>query len=168
MSYKCQSCDEQHEGLPMSYVTDRPALWDDSYAEDGVSKLQPDLCVIKDEQFFVRGRVVIPIVDGPPGAEFDWTIWASLSRTSFSRTVTLWSTPGREKEAPYFGWFATELPLYGLPTMNLKTHVCTSPVGQRPRIVLEPSDHPLSVEQRTGMTMERVQRIAERMLHPAG
>lgn len=53
-----------------------------------------------------------------------------------------------------------------VPTLGVKTHVHTEPVGTRPHIVLEPTEHPLAVEQRTGITVERVQRIAEAILHP--
>ncbi len=37
--------------------------------------------------------------------------------------------------------------------------------GIRPYIELEPTDHPLAVEQRTGITVERVQQIFEAMTH---
>ncbi|SFF35346.1 hypothetical protein SAMN05421541_109131 [Actinoplanes philippinensis] len=39
-------------------------------------------------------------------------------------------------------------------------------MGRRPLIELEPSDHPLAVEQRTGITLDRVRQIAETLLHP--
>ncbi|MFE6856425.1 DUF2199 domain-containing protein, partial [Streptomyces sp. NPDC057674] len=65
----------------------------------------------------------------------------------------------------YFGWLSTELSLYSPSTINLKTHVHTRPVGHRPRIELEPTDHPLAVEQRTGITLARVREIAETVLH---
>jgi hypothetical protein len=39
------------------------------------------------------------------------------------------------------------------------------PVGERPTITLEATDHPLSLEQRHGITMARVQQIAEAALH---
>lgn len=67
---------------------------------------------------------------------------------------------------PYFGWLTTELALYSPSTTNLKTHAHTRPLGQRPFIELEPTDHPLAVEQRTGITMDRVREIAEAVLHP--
>ncbi|WP_240944597.1 DUF2199 domain-containing protein [Micromonospora thermarum] len=50
--------------------------------------------------------------------------------------------------------------------MNLKTEVHTDQVGARPHVVLEPTDHPLAVEQRTGIAVARVQEIAELLLHP--
>lgn len=67
---------------------------------------------------------------------------------------------------PYFGWLTTELAPYSPSTTNLKTHVHTRSLGQRPFIELEPTDHPLAVEQRTGITMDRVREIAEAVLHP--
>jgi hypothetical protein len=78
--------------------------------------------------------------------------------------VELWTTPGRESEPPYFGWLCTFLPIYP-STVSLKTRVHIRPVGQRPFVELEPTDHPLAVEQRNGITMDRVREIAEILLH---
>jgi hypothetical protein len=47
----------------------------------------------------------------------------------------------------------------------LKTNVHTREVGVRPLVELEPTDHPLAVEQRDGIAMARVQEIAELNLH---
>jgi hypothetical protein len=47
----------------------------------------------------------------------------------------------------------------------LKTRVHTQAVGKRPLVEMEPTDHPLAVEQRTGITLARVQEIAETLLH---
>jgi hypothetical protein len=164
MSYVCRRCGERHHGLPMSYGTDAPAYWDPSLAGDKSSTLEQEQCIIKDEHFFVRGRLVIPVTDAT-GTEFDWGVWVSLSRDSFTRALSLWTTSGREREQPYFGWMSTELPLYQPSTLSLKTRVHTQAVGQRPLIELEPTDHPLAVEQRTGITLARVQEIAETLLH---
>jgi hypothetical protein len=70
----------------------------------------------------------------------------------------------RENETPYFGWLSTALPCYP-DTLNLKTHVPSCPVGLRPLIEPESTEHPLAVEQRNGITMARVQEIAECVLH---
>jgi hypothetical protein len=164
-SYVCRHCGERHYGLPMSYGTDAPAYWERSLAGDESSMLGQEQCIIKEEHFFVRGRLVIPVTDATPGTEFDWGVWVSLSRGNFTRALSLWTTPGREREQPYFGWMSTELPLYQPSTLSLKTHVHTQVVGQRPLIELEPTDHPLAVEQRAGITLARVQEIAETLLH---
>ncbi|MGW1264432.1 DUF2199 domain-containing protein [Streptomyces drozdowiczii] len=39
--------------------------------------------------------------------------------------------------------------MYATTTLNLKTRVHTRPVGDRPFVELEPTDHPLAIEQRT-------------------
>lgn len=52
--------------------------------------------------------------------------------------------------------------LPGYPeTFNLKTLVHTRAVGLVPWIEREPTDHQLAVEQRTGITWERIHEIAE-------
>lgn len=48
---------------------------------------------------------------------------------------------------------------------DVGTRVHTRPVGERPVIELEPTDHPLAVEQRTGITLDRVREIAAALLH---
>ena len=77
----------------------------------------------------------------------------------------LWEIEGRESEPPYFGWLSTSLPCYEAETFLLKTRVHTRPVGRRPFIELEPTEHSLAIEQRNGITLKRVQEIAECVLH---
>jgi len=48
--------------------------------------------------------------------------------------------------------------------LNLKTLVHLRSGGLRPFIELEPTDHPLAVEQRNGISMTRVEEIAS-LLH---
>ncbi|MGW6575254.1 DUF2199 domain-containing protein [Streptomyces sp. NPDC054945] len=96
-----------------------------------------------------------------------WGVWVALSRENFSRAADLRDTPGREPEPPYFGWLTTELLVYPATTLNLQTHVHTRPLGRRPSIELERTDHPLAVEQRTGITLDRVSEIAAAVRRPA-
>ncbi|MYX38659.1 DUF2199 domain-containing protein [Streptomyces sp. SID8377] len=48
-----------------------------------------------------------------------------------------------------------------------RTNAHTRPVGTRPLMELEPTDHPLAVEQRTGITQDRVREIAMAVPHPS-
>jgi hypothetical protein len=162
--YVCRGCGEHHEGLPFSYGTVAPAYWHDELAGDESSVLEDEICIIGGEHYFVRARLVIPVLDADE--DFEWGVWASLSRDNFQRTLDTWDKPGREHEPSSFGWLSTELPVYSPSTINLKTHVHPEPVGTRPHIMLEPTDHPLAVEQRTGITRARVQEFAEALLHP--
>jgi hypothetical protein len=56
-----------------------------------------------------------------------------------------------------FGWLANELPGYEPSTLQLETMLQPDPApGMRPFVEVEPSDHPLSIEQREGITVARV------------
>jgi hypothetical protein len=148
----------------MCFGPTAPALWlQMSEAErEKRGELSSDQCIIDDEHYFVLGRIILPVADGPE--PFCWLAWVSLSEKNFRRASELWHTEGRETEPPYFGWLQSELP-YNVSTLNLKTRVLTQSVGERPLIELEPTEHPLSIEQRHGITMARVREIAGAALH---
>jgi hypothetical protein len=162
--FVCSCCGQRHDDQPMVYHAEAPIYWSGRRLPFSRSRLSSDQCVIKGEAFFIRGLVEIPVVDADD--VFAWGVWVSLSKETFVRADKLWQMPGREHEPPYSGLLSTELGLYSPWTVNLKSHVHTRPVGRRPLIELEPTDHPLAVEQRTGISMERVRQIAETILHP--
>jgi len=160
----CATCGQHHDELPMCFGPSAPALWLSlPEAERNTrGELSSDQCVLDGEHFFVLGRILLPVIDGP--GPFVWLAWVSLSQKNFLRASELWHTRGRESEQPYFGWLQSALP-YEPTTLSLKTTLQTMPLGERPIINLEPSDHPLSLEQQRGITMARVQKIAEAALH---
>ena len=124
--------------------------------------LTSDQCIIDGQYHFVRGCLDIPIHGS--NEIFSWGVWVSLHEKRFRRMCELWKKRGRETEPPYFGWLCTELPFYP-KTTGLKTNVHTRPLGERPSIELEPTDHPLAVEQRTGISLDRAREMAEALLH---
>ncbi len=50
-------------------------------------------------------------------------------------------------------------------TFELKASVHFRGGGLRPLVEVEPTDHPLAVEQQRGITMERVQEIVAALMH---
>ncbi|MFI9467255.1 DUF2199 domain-containing protein [Streptomyces sp. NPDC052492] len=163
--FTCTGCGSHHAELPMHYSADAPAVWNAAFAGAEDCMLSSDQCVIQGAHHFVKGLIEVPVVDTDD--VFSWGVWVSLSRENFARAADLWDKPGREDEKPYFGWLTTELLVYPETTLNLKTLVHTRPVGERPYVELEPTNHALAVEQRTGITMDRVREIATAVLHPA-
>lgn len=162
--YICSICGKYHEDLPLSYGSDKPEQWYDIAPEEREkrSEFNDDLFVIDDKYFFIRGCIEIPIIDGE--GTFTWGVWVTLSKDNFIRANEIWNDIDRENEPPYFGWLCTSIPCYP-DTMFLKTQVLTRAVGERPLIEVELTNHPLALEQKTGITMKRVQEIAEYMLH---
>ena len=94
----------------MCLGADAPALWYTLPESERAFRalLSSDQCVIDDEYFFVRGRILLPIVESDDS--FIWLAWVSLSAKSFERMSELWDTEGREAEPPYFGWLQCALP----------------------------------------------------------
>lgn len=164
--FQCKCCGVWHEELPTAYGAEAPVLFYQLSEKDQQTRVErtEDACIIFGEPsaYFIAGNLEIPII----GSEepFVWTVWVSLSESSMQRTHEHWETPGRENDPPCFGWLSTILPMYP-ETLHLKTMVHTRPVGQRPFVELEPTDHPLAVEQREGISWDRVQEIAEAVLH---
>lgn len=164
MGFACTVCSEQHDTLPLSYSVKTPR----AVAAIPLGELEQrvvfslDQCVIDGRDFYLRGRIPVPI----EGQEepFIWGVWAEVSPKNFIRTNELWTTEGRENEAPFSGWLDTELFLYG-DTINLEVLVHTMPVGRRPHFEIADENHPLALEQKHGITLERVQQIAETILH---
>ena len=157
--YYCESCGKWHDELPRSWgaATPLPLEWIPPPERSARCDWNDDVCVIDGQQFFIRGCLEIPVLEGH--GPLIWGVWVSLSEKSFQRVLELWETPGRETEPSFFGWMCTVLPLYP-DTLSLKTQVHLRPVGSRPFVELEPTDHPLAVEQREGITEARLREIA--------
>ncbi len=157
--FVCATCGTFHAELPMCYGVPAPDYWEILPAEEREQRgeMNTDLCIIDHTDFFVRGHLEIPVQDSEE--VFIYAVWVSLSEKNFARTLELWEKPEREKEPPYFGWLSTSLPGYP-ETLNLKTMVHTRAVGVVPFIELEPTDHPLAIEQRQGISRDRIQEIA--------
>lgn len=161
--FKCSRCDEWHEGMP-SFGADAP-LYYYGIPEDERSKrckLTSDTCIVDDEHFFVRGCIEIPVHG--ENEPFVWGVWVSLSENSYEEFTNLFGVTARDDHGPYFGWLSAYLKTYP-DTENLKTHVHLRNDGIRPYIELEPTDHPLAVEQREGISVDRVAEIYSAYMH---
>ncbi len=155
--FKCASCGDFHSGIPdigWSY----PVFYLDvpEAERDERCDLTSDSCVIDDKWFFVRGCLEIPVI----GTEevFAWGTWVSLSEADFDRFAELYDVDSRAEEGSFLGWFSSNIELYP-KTTDLKARAHLRDGGLRPFIELEPNDHPLAIEQREGITLERLREI---------
>ena len=161
--YTCSCCGESHEGLS-DLAFDAPfhyhALSDEDRRQ---ADLTSDLCIIEDDRF-VRGRLVIPV----HGREepFTYGVWVSLSQDHFRRYVELFDATDRIPPEPWFGWLCNEIPGYP-DTLNLQTDVLLQSHPKRPLIEIQAVDHPLAVNQRSGISLARLQAILEANAHSA-
>ncbi len=163
MSWKCNTCGIEHDNIPLCFGIEAP--WSDIVPENEFAQrvdLSPDVCVVDEEIFFVRGHIQIPIYDYPSPLAF--SVWASLSEESFAHMCERWSSPRRASEPPYFGWLSSPISVYP-DTLNLKLSVRSRPPGQTPLFTVELSGHPLALDQHSGITIEQWHEFAHQLLH---
>lgn len=163
-SRACAECGRVHD-TPLAYGIPAPDLWNQlSPSERQHSHLDQELCsiVIRSDpaspHHFVRGRILLPISDRSHALELG--VWSSLSPTGWRTILERWQVAGREYDHPYFGWLSNEISPFYRNTTNLKLHVHTQPLGIRPVFELEPTNHPLAVDQREGISWARVEAMA--------
>ena len=164
MSYVCSVCGERHSDLPLCFGSEAPwrGLINDPSEFEARVELNDDLCVVDKKYFFIRGHIELPI----RGTEksFAWSVWSSLSESSFRAINETWNETGRENQEPYFGWLSTSIACYAENTINLKLSVQNQPVGQVPQFFVRSEDHQLFAEQSEGIEWSRVEEICHELL----
>ncbi len=157
----CATCGEWHEGMP-SFGAEAPLYYYTIPDNERAARchLTSDICIVDEEFFFIRGCIEIPV----NGAEepFVWGVWVSLSHASFTEYAAHFDATERSHLGPYFGWLSATFLVYpDLQSLdvNIKTYVHPRNDGIRPYIELERTGHLLAIEQRNGITVDRLAEI---------
>jgi hypothetical protein len=162
-SFTCSCCGEVHEGMPAFAAAAPLSYYEVPESErEARCSLGTDDCVIDGSTFFVRGCIEIRVEghDEP----FSWGVWVSLSEKSFGEWAASFKQTRRAHIGPFFGWLNAWLKPYP-NTAGLKTHVHLRDNGIRPLIELEPTDHPLAVDQARGISRKRAEEMFVMMVH---
>lgn len=155
MGYRCSKCGELHEGLPDIGMDYPDHYWDVPEGERGERvEVTSDTCVINDEDFFIRGVIEIPVSDYPES--FGLGVWVSQKRENF---YTYLENFDSGEIGPYFGWLCNSIRYYEEETLLLKTTAHFRGEGLRPSIEVERTGHPLAVDQREGISLEKAWEI---------
>ena len=161
--WTCPCCGLRHGGL-FDLACSNPTPWQgseehwpNSQVLTSANILTEDFCDLDGEHFFVRCVLQLPIA-GKPETFFGYGAWATLSRVNFNLYLNTFDSGEQDGLGPWFGWFSNRLKGYP-DTLNLKCHVQPRSGRQRPFIELEPTQHPLTIEQRDGITFDRLLEI---------
>ena len=154
LSFRCAICGQTHSGI-FDLACDGPDAYLNSSEEEQEREFDKsdDLCIWDSEHFFVR--CVLPIPVRGLDRYFGYGVWSSLSKEKFELYREHWDHPASDGVGPWFGWFSNRLKAYP-ETLNLKCRVHPQDGGQRPLLELQPGDHPLTLDQRQGITVERL------------
>lgn len=159
LNWTCSCCGRSFETLPMHYAFEAPDNWFGLTESDRAirAELSRDVCLIDRKELYVRGCLEIPVSDS--AEMFVWGVWVSVSEDTFLHIHSMWDAEIADDAPPRFGWLSNWIDGYPEPR-EIRCHVFLRSGNLRPRIVLEPTDYPLALEQRHGITLERVKQIA--------
>jgi hypothetical protein len=155
MTYTCPICGNQYDSLP-DIASNRPdQYWGIPERERSERVfLNSDICVIDNEDFFIRGVIKIPILG--TSDNFGFGVWVSQKKENFQKYL---DDPKSNEIGPFFGWLCTHLSYYREETFLLKTMAHFQAGNLRPLIELEPTAHPLSIDQKKGITLGKAWEI---------
>jgi len=149
------------------FAAKAPVAWEAlSWFDRRGSNLGDETCIVKRQHFFVRGLIEIPVKNRK--TPLVWNVWSSLNAESFQRMLDHWTSSDRASDPAFIGFLSNDLSAVYPSTLNLKLRVQTRALGQRLSFELEPTDHPLALEQRAGIGIERVREINSLLLHSVG
>jgi len=161
--FLCTASGQTHQGMPALDAAAPLSYYAVPADErDARCRLDADACVIDGAYYFVRGCLEIPVHG--EREPFSWGVWVSLSEQSFTQWGACFESERRSHVGPFFGWLNAALAPYP-DTVNLKTRVHLRDGFIRPFIELEPTDHPLAVEQRKGISAGRVATLYALVVH---
>nr|WP_237212715.1 DUF2199 domain-containing protein [Ruegeria lacuscaerulensis] len=168
--YKCSQCGKTHVGSP-SFAYRYPTYYFDVPEDEREKRVRAteDLCQIdpsSDEDgdatiYCIRVILEIPI----KGAKepFTWGVWVTQSKESFEKYVDTFDEDQSSQSS--FGWLPVTMPFYksseaGAPFEHLECDVHWGSPGQRPKACLWESEHPLAVDQRSGISWQKASEMA--------
>lgn len=165
MAFHCGQCNEDHEGLPdVGYDHPDPyfAVPKEKRAERTTFTL--DCCTAIDEEgddhYFIRGVLDIPVHGQEP---FGIGVWVSQSKANYEKYLE--HDDEDDDLEPTYGYLVNRIELYEDDTFLLKARVLFRGGGQRPCFELEPTNHPLAVDQRNGISIERAWQMVHRCMN---
>ncbi len=157
--FTCACCGKEIAGLP-DLAFNAPVHYHDLPAAERErrARLDADFCVIDGEDRFIRGVCPIPVRD--TDAHFAWGVWVSLSEANFARYHASFDDEDQSRLGGMFGWLCNRLPSYP-ETLHLQTTVVAQDGTERPLVWINEAHgaHPLYIDQREGMTKERLGEI---------
>lgn len=155
MPYRCATCGQSHDELP-DLGAQYPDLWYAIPETERASRMEltSDTCIVDDDTFLIRGVLQIPLIDEPE--VFGFGVWVSQKKENFYTYLENFDT---DRIGPFFGWLCTNIRYYEGGTEHLKTMAHFRSGNQRPKIIVEPTDHPLAIDQRDGITLAKAWEI---------
>lgn len=164
--YWCSICGQYHEGMPMdiAYTDPHPPILAAARERGEEIERSSDWCIVNNWQTcFVRTILDIPVHDGPKA--FTYGVWVAVSPHYLMHLLDCWDTGVPDDEPRFVGYVGNQIDPYP-DTLFLDVEMDARSATRRLSLTVVSPDHPLGIEQRTGITMARVQQLVETIKHP--
>ena len=157
MSFVCASCGQRHDGLPLDIGFEFPIDYLDVPKRERKRRceLTSDWCIIDRRRCYLRGVLSVPVHD--IGDEFTWGLWAQVSAKDLRRYRNTYGEDCRDQ--PPSAGILSGAPRPYPDAEGHPLRIAFGPAGERPTFALKRSKNLLYREQRTGITLCRVQEI---------
>ncbi len=116
--------------------------------------------MVEARDYFIRCTLDIPIHSHDES--FMWGVWLRVAYEDFMEHWERFEE--NDRAGQYVGWLGNRFPIYP-DTTGLEGLAVLQPHGKRPTIDLAPTDHPLSVDYRNGISWEMAIEIAQVAVH---
>lgn len=148
----------------VGFGVEAPGAWYDLEEDERDARCLygEDRLVVDGARFFVRGCLEMPVIG--QSDPFIWTVWMQLKAADFAAWADAYEAPKRSHIGPFDGTLNNALLPYP-DTSGLKARLVLRDGLVRPLIELAPTDHPLAVEQREGISMARVAELYTIVMH---
>jgi hypothetical protein len=152
--FQCGICGKQHDHAPMAMAFRRPAAFFTVPEAEREQRVwaNDDLCVVDRQVFLIRGVLELPIVG--TSRTFDWGLWARVEQPDFQRYVDAWRDDTEDDVPPFTGWLAGGPKSYP-ESDGLDVSIRLRSGGIRPAFTIVSNEHPLGVDQRQGISLEK-------------
>jgi hypothetical protein len=159
--FECPCCNTQQTGMmDLAKRLPDPIAVLSEEEQQARAHVSADLCSLDGEHFFVRAILYVPIRKTKDSIGFG--VWGSLAEQNFKTYFDEFENHDPQF-GPFFSWLCSDLPPYDCG--GLESQMAFQPNNKRPLIHLAESDHPLSVAQREGITVDELARIYEAWGH---
>lgn len=125
--------------------------------------ISSDICAIDRNRFFVRG--LLPLRVKGRRKKYCIGVWSEISEEAFSRIYSRWHDPDQANEPRLSGSLANRLPLHRNSSLGLPVAIQLTGPKTRPEFYLEPTNHPLYLEQAKGIDGHRAVEYSDRRRH---
>jgi len=160
MSFVCTVCGQTHDSLP-TWGYRRPDAWLRlTEAEQSRGQCNDDLCRTPDQQCFVRAVIELQLIGGPEPT-FEIGAWVQLAPAAFDRYVDTFKDSNQSRIGRLPAVLSNEVRAFP-GSLWLRGILAPQDNLQRPFLLLDPTDHPLGVAQREGVSFAKVLEI----IHP--